>query len=595
MRETKQQKSLFWHLFPTYLLISLLSLFAVGWYTSKTLRNFFLDQIENDLKAKAYLISKQIEPHLMSRDILAIDSICKNMGREIATRITIILPTGRVIGDSDENPGKMENHANRPEIRKALNGSAGSSIRYSNTLHQRMMYVAVPLQKTGTIISVIRTALSVSAIDDVFRRLQASIVWGGLVIGLFAALFSFIASRYISRPIQEIKKGAEHFARGDFQYQLPYAPTEELNSLSDSLNQMALQLEERMQTISHQRNELEAVLSGMVEGVLAIDKDERVLSVNRAAAEIFESRPEKIQGRLIQEVIRNVDLQNFVKQALANEAHRINDISLFKDSERIINAYCSSLTDAEGLQIGSLLVLNDVTHLRRLENIRRDFVANVSHEIKTPLTAIKGFVETLHNGDVDEPEEAERFLGIIAKHVDRLNAIVEDLLSLSRIEQEEINQELSIEKTRLLAVIKTAIQICQTKADEKNISLNLICDNDLSAEIDATQFEQVAVNLIDNAVKFSPPNSIVQIEALGTADGTVIHFKDQGIGIPQKHLSRLFERFYRVDKARSRELGGTGLGLAIVKHIVQAHNGNVNVESTPGHGSIFSIHLPNKQ
>jgi two-component system phosphate regulon sensor histidine kinase PhoR len=238
------------------------------------------------------------------------------------------------------------------------------------------------------------------------------------------------------------------------------------------------------------------------------------------------------------------------------------------------------------------VVFNDATQIRRLENMRRDFVANVSHEIKTPLTAIKGFVETLHQGGVDNPEEAERFLGIIMKHVDRLNSIIEDLLSLSRIEQEDQRNEITLKKGPIHKVIQTAIQVCQAKADAKHIAVELNCPPGLTAQFDATLLEQAFVNLLDNAIKFSPENSKIRIEAGSRNSEVFLRFSDQGPGIPQMHLPRLFERFYRVDKARSRKLGGTGLGLAIVKHIVRAHGGQVAVESTVGVGSTFSVHLP---
>jgi len=250
------------------------------------------------------------------------------------------------------------------------------------------------------------------------------------------------------------------------------------------------------------------------------------------------------------------------------------------------------LMDAGKKQIGTLVVINDVTQLRRLENMRKDFVANVSHEIKTPLTAIKGFVETLYQGNVDKPEETERFLGIIQKHVDRLSSIIDDLLSLSRIEQENEGQVIQFEKKTIVDVFRSAVQICRPKAEEKNIDINITCDEHLESCFDPTLFEQAVVNLLDNAIKYSEPNSAIHLSAnLDDSELTII-VADQGIGIAKKHLPRLFERFYRVDKARSRKLGGTGLGLAIVKHIAQAHGGQVTVKSTPGKGSTFTIHLP---
>ncbi|MGD9189052.1 MAG: ATP-binding protein, partial [Desulfobacteraceae bacterium] len=271
-----------------------------------------------------------------------------------------------------------------------------------------------------------------------------------------------------------------------------------------------------------------------------------------------------------------------------------SDITVFHNGERVLNVKSSPLLDTNRKRKGTLIIFNDVTQLRRLENLRRDFVANVSHEIKTPLTAIKGFVETLHQGSVDNPEETARFLGIIRKHVDRLNSIITDLLSLSRIEQEDEARTIKFEVRHIREVFTTAMQICRSKAEQKQIEINQSCPDELQAKFDPSLLEQAVVNLLDNAIKYSDSGSMVSLEAV-RYDGSVrISIKDQGIGIAKKHLPRLFERFYRVDKARSRKLGGTGLGLAIVKHIAQAHGGRITVESKLGEGSTFTLELPVK-
>jgi len=277
---------------------------------------------------------------------------------------------------------------------------------------------------------------------------------------------------------------------------------------------------------------------------------------------------------------------------LKNEGSLEDDITLHQQGEVVLNIKSSPIVDDSGARIGNLLVMTDVTRLRRLENMRRDFVANVSHEIKTPLTAIKGYVETLYNREVDSPEDSHRFLGIITKHVNRLEAIVEDLLSLSRIERENFREALDLDEVRLGELFQTAIQVCQNNADAKAISIRITGGEDLRATVDATLLEQAIVNLLDNAVKYSAEGSQVEIRA-EERDGMVgIHIRDHGCGIARRNLPRLFERFYRVDKARSRQMGGTGLGLAIVKHIVQAHEGEITVESELGEGSTFSIYLP---
>ncbi len=588
------KKKLIWQLFPSFLLVTLLSLLAVSWYASSSLNHFFLDQTATDLKTRALLVEEQITSHLLPLDAESVDSICKEIGKQSATRITVILPSGKVIGDSRETPHLMDNHAGRPEIALALKGNPGQSIRYSNTLRQQMMYVAVPLRKDQTTLGVIRTSVPTTSINRELRSIRTKIALGGLLIAVLAAWISLLISRRISRPLEEMKKGADHFAGGDLSHRLAMPNTDELAGLADALNQMAAQLDHRIKTIIRQRNELETVLSSMLEGVIAVNNKEQIISMNKASASLFDCDSEKCQDRDLQEVIRNSALQQFVRTALSSKEPNEDDISVYLNGETTLNLKSSPLLDANKESIGTLVVFNDVTQLRRLENMRRDFVANVSHEIKTPLTAIKGFVETLRLGDVDKPEETERFLGIIQKHVDRLSSIVEDLLSLSRIEQEDERKTIQIKKDIIPDVFKSAIQICRSKAEEKNINISLICDEQLTSRFDSSLLEQAVVNLLDNAIKYSEPQSTIQLKANLEDSQVKIIVADRGIGIAKKHLPRLFERFYRVDKARSRNLGGTGLGLAIVKHIVQAHGGHITVESTLGAGSVFTIHLPAK-
>jgi two-component system phosphate regulon sensor histidine kinase PhoR len=588
----KKRKRLLWQLFPSYLLITLISLLAVSWYASGAMRHFFLEQTATDLKTRAALLDKQIRMLLSPLRGETIDAICKEAGRLSATRITVILPDGTVIGDSRETPRLMDNHANRPEIATALTGQTGSSLRFSKTLMQEMLYVAVPIKDRQDIVAVLRTSLPANAVETEIRSIQLKIALGGCIIALLAAGISWAISRRISRPIEQMKKGAEQFAGGDLSHRLTSPGTEEMAGLADAMNQMAAQLESRIETIISQRNQLETVLASMLEGVIAVDSEERIVSINRSAAQLFENEPANCQGKSIEEVIRSPAMQQFIRRSLSSKSPSEEDITVFQNEERVIDVIGSPLLDVNQHQIGALVVFHDVTQLRRLENMRRDFVANVSHEIKTPLTAIKGFVETLQQGKVDKAEENQRFLGIVQKHVDRLNSIIEDLLALSRIEQEDGRKEIDFLQVKIEDTFKAAIQLCRPKAEEKKIRIDLDCEKDATAIFDPTLIEQAVVNLLDNALKYSEPQSTVLLKSHRQNSELVISVQDHGIGIAQKHLPRLFERFYRVDKARSRNMGGTGLGLAIVKHIAQAHDGYVEVESELGEGSRFSIHLP---
>ena len=587
-----RKKRLLWQLYPSYLLITLIALVAVTWYASRALKHFFLEQAATDLKARAHLFESQILEYLEPIDQKRIDQLCKRIGRRSSTRITIILPSGKVIGDSDKDPATMDNHADRPEFKQALREGSAVSTRYSRTLEKAMMYVGILLENNGQMVGIVRTSIPINDIDVAIKNIQIKIAIAGLIIAVFAAVISLLVSRRLAFPIEQMKKWAQSVAGGEFKFRPPAAESEEIGGLSEALNQMALELRDRIDTVMRQRNEMEAVLSSMVEGVIAVDTDERLISINYAAADMFGCDLSEAQGRSIQEVVRNTVLHRFLKSALSSEKPVEKDIVLSTDGDRFLNVHGTLLRDAGGRQIGALIVLHDITRIRKLENIRRDFVANVSHEIKTPITAIRGFVETLRNGAVRNPRDTERFLGIIEKHVSRLEAIIEDLLSLSRIEQEAERGKIGLTEGKIKEVLKTAVQVCDLKAVDKKIRIELSCAEHMVAKMDTALVEQAVVNLLDNAIKYSNPESVVRVGATQKKGETTISVRDQGPGIRKEHIPRLFERFYRVDRARSRREGGTGLGLAIVKHITQAHGGRLTVESEPGKGSTFSIHLP---
>ena len=587
-----KRKRLLWQLYPSYLLITIICLIAVTWYASRSLRHFYIEQSAIDLKARARLLEQQFREVMDPLDAKAVDLLCKKIGKSASTRITIILPTGKVVGDSDEDPRTMDNHANRPEVRLALNGRVGTSTRYSRTVRTDLMYLALPIRRENQDLGVLRVSIPMNALDKPLRNIEFKIAVVGLVIAVLAAGLSLVVSRRISRPIEHFKKWAESISRGEFHVRPPMAKTDEMAGLSEAMNKMTVQLVDRIRTEMRQRNEMEAVLSSMVEGVMAVDMEERVINMNQAAAKMLRCDPSRVQGRSIQEVARNVDLQNFLKHALTTHELIEMDIILYSDGEHIVNLRGTILRDGEGNRMGALIVLDDVTRLRKLENIRKEFVANVSHELKTPITAIKGFSETLCTGEVKDPVDTRRFLEIIDRNANRLESIVEDLLSLSKIEREEEKKEILLREGSIKEVLQSAMKVYQTKAKEKNIEIDLKCDEDISAHINAPLLELAVGNLLDNAIKYSNSGSGVLSEAIQTEKEVIIQIQDQGIGIAREHLPRLFERFYRVDRARSRKMGGTGLGLALVKHIVQAHGGHVSVESSPGQGSTVTINLP---
>lgn len=412
---------------------------------------------------------------------------------------------------------------------------------------------------------------------------------------VMATLIGVLNWRHFSRvqsALATMTRGLHAFAEGRLDQRLPSPDLPGWDPVFEAFNRAARQLNEQMHVIHQQTREHEAILASMVEGVIALNSDGMILQVNKAAGEVLGISPELITGRSMYEMIRNHELQKIVEKSLQDNLPVEGEVQLQGANERSLQVHSTALRNPSGESIGALVVLNDITRLRRLERMRRDFVANVSHELKTPLTSIRGFVETLLDGTLEEPEEARRFCKIIAKQVDRLQNIIEDLLSLSRIEQHVDHGHIPLKDGKLLDVIQTAIQSIAHAAIERKATVNVSCDPSWTARINAPLFEQVIVNLIDNALKYSETGKTIDVRVACGDACWEISVVDQGYGIEQVHLDRIFERFYRVDKARSRKEGGTGLGLAIVKHIVVAHGGHLKVQSKPGAGSTFTVFLP---
>ena len=417
-----------------------------------------------------------------------------------------------------------------------------------------------------------------------------------LLIAFFTAvLVALIGQLHRNRlhaTVYQIQRALERFATGDLSRRVGPPPLPELIGICDALDRMASQIEKRMNVINQQAMEHEAILASMVEGVIALNRDAVILQANKAAAQTLGATPELIVGRSMYEMMRNHGMQKLVEQSLVVGLPAEGEIILQGSHERSLQVHSTALRNPDGQSIGALVVFNDITRLRRLERMRREFVANVSHELKTPLTSIRGFVETLLDGTLNEPEEARRFCKIIAKQVDRLQNIIEDLLSLSRIEQDVEHGQIALKTSRLADVIQSAVQAVSYRAAEKNARIEIECPADWQANINAPLFEQVLVNLLDNAIKYSESNKSILVRVRPADAFWEISVADQGMGIEPQHVDRIFERFYRIDKARSRKEGGTGLGLAIVKHIVVAHGGHINVQSKPGLGSTFTVCLP---
>jgi two-component system, OmpR family, phosphate regulon sensor histidine kinase PhoR len=518
-------------------------------------------------------------------------------------RVTLIDATGTVIADSEADPRSMENHASRAEVAAALGigrpggGRASSSHRKSATLGVNFLYAAAPLAGGG----VLRLALHEPGLEQALVPARwtfalAALAFIAAAIGAAAAF-----SRMMGRPLAALGEAARSYGRGEepplsaaMRALGPGAPAE-ISLLAATLDSMATEIGERMLAAKAQGAELEAILDAIAEAVLALDAGLRIRRANPAAARLF-GLADRHQGIGLLEATRSSSLQEAAAACLSSREDSSAELSLYLPGERFFQAFMAPLAGgAWASQGGVVIVLNEITELRRLERVRRDFVANVSHELRTPVQMVKGFAEalgeTLEEGSFEDPERGGRFLGIIAKNAARMESLISDLLSLASLEREG-REWLKAEKRDIAAILEAAAEAVGPRAEARGSELRIDCEEGLTAQVDAGLVEQALINLLDNALKYSPPASLVRTWARREGSSLVIEVKDEGMGIPAKDLPRIFERFYRVDRARSRELGGTGLGLAIVKHIALAHGGGVSVESWEGEGSTFRLRLP---
>jgi len=577
-------------LFLTYVLVVFICLGLVGIITSISLKRFYQHRIANELETSAILVKNILNESLETQDL---QNSVLELSSQIGTRITVVDSEGNVLSDSDEDPAKMGNHRNRPEIKVALANQTGQSIRFSNTIKIDMMYVAVPIKKKDEISGAVRLAFPLTKIKEKLSNIYKIIIYSLLIGGLISLALGALVGRSFSTPLSEMKSLAQNIIHGDFRHRIRIKSKDEIGQLAEGLMEMSEQLERKIKAITEDKNKMEAILSSMREGVIVLDKNENILLFNSSLYQMLELRSENCIGRPFWEIISSNEINSILKQTLKKKDSLSSQVSILRPEARNIQIQTSPINDNLGRLLGVVGVFHDITNLKKLEKARSEFVANVSHELKTPITSIIGFVETLRNGAVDDLKKRDEFLNIIQTQSQRLVNLLNDILSLSRIEFREI--EMNFQPVSIKEIFDNTSAFYRNKIESKKQSLQIDMPSKLPPVLsDPEMIAQVFSNLIDNAIKFTPEKGKIVVRAQETDDFIRIDVSDTGIGIAEKHLPRLFERFYRVDKARSREMGGTGLGLAIVKHIIQAHGGKVGVESELGKGSRFFFTLPKK-
>lgn len=547
--------------------------------------------IRNHMITDVELVSKIIE---LEKQQGANDSsldISEQIKKITDARFTLVEKNGKVIFDSEVDVNTMENHSNRVEIMDALKGNLGVSTRFSKTLIKDFLYVAYPVKDSSGVNLVVRLSKPLTDIKSLIMKTEQELV-GAFLIGLIISLImGYTVAAYISRPLKKITNIATNIANGDFSEQLYYKGNDEIKDLTLSFNEMAKKLGKTMGELSHRNSNMMSILDNVSNGIIAVDKDEKVLFMNKAAAEYIGMKGPGSEGQFAIKAIRDNGLDEFIKYLISNQELSIEEMKFSRNENKqfIVNGNPMYGEDREN-PYGYLIVIHDITEIKRLENIRTDFVANVSHELKTPLTSIKGFAETLKNGGIDDVATEESFLNIILEEADRLQNLIDDILALSEIESKKIAYD---DEFNVAECIREIVFILENQALEKRQLLKFEEDaSGIMIKANKHKFKQMLINLIENAIKYTPEEGVISVVLRSSENELMIEVADNGIGIPKESLGRIFERFYRVDKARSRELGGTGLGLSIVKHIVQTMRGRIKVESELGVGSKFSITIP---
>ena len=575
--------SIRWRIGAAFLVLVLVCMGGLSVYLLHTVRDNNLDGLRTQLASQAQLVSDASEPYFDQGYEESLDALAERLGNEAGTRITIIAADGTVLGDSEKDPEAMESHASRPEVVQALSEGVGSSIRYSATLGCDMLYVAVPVMVGGKVAGVARISLSLAEINESLGQINTAIIAGTAIAAVVAILVALWVSRATTEPLKQLTQMSRRMAYGELDQKIQVSSSGEVGELARAFNQMSARLGEMVGLLTSERDKMAAIVSTMDSSVIIVDGESRVNMVNRAAEALFRLSKEGSQGHTFIEVVRDHELDDVLQKCLrtGKQQEGLVEVESGKQFLRVV---------ATPLEQGALVLLHDLTRLRRLETVRRDFIVNISHELRTPITSLKILTETLQDGAVDDSVVARDFLDRINAEADRLAQMVSELGELSRIESGEVS--LKMEAVDVGEVMERAADRLMAQVERGGLTLDINVPVGLPEVLaDKERIEQVLVNLLHNATKFTPRGGRISLSAGTEADDILVSVADTGVGIPAEDLPRIFERFYKVDKARTG--GGTGLGLAIARHVVEAHGGRIWAEEgIEGKGSTFTFTLP---
>lgn len=601
------KSSILWRLYAgftvTILVFAVVINILLGDYIQKNSKR----QLDASLYTQARYLKEIARPYLSidanTQSMDELHAAILSLDDQVSSRLTVINQQGQVVADSRQHPQQMDNHLNRPEIKQAYDNGEGYADRYSETLQQPMKYYALQIKKDGHAVGVARVALPLTQIQQAQRQLTQFVLAGCLFASIIALVLGFYFARRFSLPIIALTNSAQAIAQGDYQQRVYLPNKDELGALAHTFNYMASSAHDRVLKITEDRNKLATILSGLVEGVVALDEDQNIIHINEAAARTLNISASASVGSSVWDSIDIVEIHDILQKIFTHGGVSQNQVRVpGVQKDTVIEVYGAALSNPElnlndTSRHGAILVLHDVSELEMLENVRRDFVTNASHELKTPLTAIRGVIETILHDPEMEKETLWHFLTRVQSQTDRLVNIVSDLMALSRLESGTSD---ALEPLSLSAIAEQSIKTFKTIAASKHVTLELISSDTEGSDFlvlgDAHSLGQLFDNLIDNAIKYTPDNGKIEITLGQSCENKQTRVwakvKDNGLGINQADQARIFERFYRVDKGRSRDLGGTGLGLAISKHIAEQHKGELRLESEMGKGSAFIVILP---